>query len=352
MTTREVKSVLLVAALAVVLYFSYVFFLVPLPFVYLKLRRGRRAFFFSALLSFAVVATIYLVGIDAFDVVSEKIPNLRLLVTVPYWGIVSLDAKLAVLLFGIGNFIVYLIASRIITAILERPQSSFRLAFFTVMAMTLVTMTAAGILMLPNIEQITLASKDAVLQGIDVMAKDFEAGINPVEIGYLKTNIEDKIKTFLYLTPSILLLSFSFLSLINLVLSKRFFAAAVPRITREPLTTFHVPFVFVWTVIGALSLFLLNNQAFKIDILEFISMNLLFAFSLFYFFQGVAIVFHFLDKKKVGGFLRLLIYFILFRLFMDPAYFLQVMAVMVALGFFDSWIDNRKLDGGQPALKS
>jgi hypothetical protein len=344
--------VLLGAALAVVLYFSYIFFLVPLPFVYLRLRRGRRVFFFSALLSFVVVAAIYLIGIDTLGAVPEKIPNLRLLVTVPYLGSISLDTKLAILAFGIGNFIVYLVVSRIITAILERPQSSFRLAFFTVMGITLVAMTAAGVLILPNTDEIILASKDIVLQGIDAMTKDLEAGPSAIEIGYLKTNIEDKIKTFLYLMPSILLLSFSFLFLINTVLSKRFFAAAVPRIVREPLTTFQVPFAFVWTVIGALAFFLLNNQVFKIDTLEFVSMNLLFAFSLFYFFQGVAIIFHFLDKKKIGGFLRLLIYFILFRLFMDPAYFLQIMTVVVALGFFDSWIDNRKLSSGQPVLKA
>lgn len=333
------------------LYFSYVFFLMPLPFVYLKLRRGRKAFFIAAALSFAAVAAIYLVGMDALDV-SEKIPNFRLLVTVPYLGIVTLNAKLAIIVFGIGNFIIYFIASALITSILERPQSLFRQAFIAVTGVALLSIAVSGILILPNADKIILAAKDPVLQGIDVMAKDFEAGLGTVEIGYLKSDIENKIKTLLYLTPSILLLSSAFLFLMNLVLAKRFFAGVVPKIAREPLTVFRVPFALVWTVIAALAVFLLNNQVLKIDALEFLSLNLLFAFCLFYFFQGVAIIFHFLDKKKVGGFLRLCIYFILFRLFMDPAYFLQIMVVVVALGFFDSWIDNRKLDGNQPALKS
>jgi len=66
-------------------------------------------------------------------------------------------------------------------------------------------------------------------------------------------------------------------------------------------------------------------------------MNGLIVFLTIYFFQGIAVVSFFFDKKHFSRIARMLLYglIVLQQL---------LLIVVIGLGFFDTWIDFRKLD--------
>lgn len=77
--------------------------------------------------------------------------------------------------------------------------------------------------------------------------------------------------------------------------------------------------------------------------LFFISLNVIATTAIFFFFQGIAITDHFLTKKNVLLFFRIIIYISVFMI--PPA-----IAFLVMLGIFDPWFDFRKLDNHEKEI--
>lgn len=101
------------------------------------------------------------------------------------------------------------------------------------------------------------------------------------------------------------------------------------------LSKWRAPEYFVWGVIaGGVVLFA------GVDSLVLLAVNLLLVLFVAYFFQGMAIVSCFLNRKELSGFLRGTVYAFIFVMW--------YLAIVVAvIGLFDLWFDFRKLDSPQ-----
>jgi len=97
------------------------------------------------------------------------------------------------------------------------------------------------------------------------------------------------------------------------------------------LTRWKSPEVLIWVLIGCGLMLLIPSGSFKL-----IGINGLVILLQVYFFQGIAIVAFFFEKKRVPVMLRWLVYtLITFQIFL--------LIVVIAVGIFDMWLDLRKL---------
>lgn len=102
-----------------------------------------------------------------------------------------------------------------------------------------------------------------------------------------------------------------------------------------PLNQWKAPEYLVWGVIGCgLALFLPHTA------IRVIGINGLLILMTVYFFQGIAIVSFYFDKKRLPRFVRVFLYTLI-------ALQQLILLVVIGLGFFDLWVNFRKL--GKPA---
>ena len=99
-----------------------------------------------------------------------------------------------------------------------------------------------------------------------------------------------------------------------------------------PLNVWQAPDYLVWGVIGCgLALFLPNT------LIKTIGLNGLLILMSVYFFQGIAIVSFYFNKKKLPRMIRFFLYTLI-------AVQQLVLLAVIGLGFFDLWFNFRKLD--------
>jgi uncharacterized protein YybS (DUF2232 family) len=101
------------------------------------------------------------------------------------------------------------------------------------------------------------------------------------------------------------------------------------------LNRWRAPEQLVWAAIGCGVMLLLPAQSLKI-----IGMNGVIVLMAVYFFQGIAIVSFFFEKKRLPVALR----FILYSLIALQQFLLLV---VIGFGFFDMWLNFRKLEASQ-----
>ena len=99
-----------------------------------------------------------------------------------------------------------------------------------------------------------------------------------------------------------------------------------------PLNRWRAPDHLVWGVIGCGATLLVSAKGLKM-----VGLNGLLIFMTIYFFQGIAIVSFFFEKKNFPRAVRFFLYSLIA---------LQQMALLVVIGFgfFDMWLNFRKLD--------
>lgn len=98
-----------------------------------------------------------------------------------------------------------------------------------------------------------------------------------------------------------------------------------------PLDRWRAPEHLVWAVIGSGVLLLLPSAGAKM-----LGLNGLIVFMVIYFFQGIAVVSYFFQKKQIPRFVRFLLYGLIA--------IQQVVALaVIGVGFFDTWFNFRKL---------
>jgi len=98
-----------------------------------------------------------------------------------------------------------------------------------------------------------------------------------------------------------------------------------------PLNLWKAPDYLVWVVIGCgLALFL------PIPVIKIIGLNGLLILMTVYFFQGIAIVSYYFNKKRFPKILRVFLYTLM-------ALQQLILLAVIGLGFFDLWINFRKL---------
>lgn len=124
---------------------------------------------------------------------------------------------------------------------------------------------------------------------------------------------------------------------INTLMARLIFKAKnVIIISDAPLNTWKTPDGLVWFLIGCAGLILMPGEVLKI-----IGINVLIVLMTIYFFQGIAIVSFYFNKKRIPVFLRVIFYAVIVVQ--------QILLMMVVgLGFFDAWFNFRRIGADPP----
>lgn len=99
----------------------------------------------------------------------------------------------------------------------------------------------------------------------------------------------------------------------------------------EHLNLYKAPDMLVWVFIGCATALMIPAGPVKI-----FGINCLIVLMLVYFFQGIAVVSYFFQKKNTPMAIKGFCYFLI-------AVQVYVLILVIGLGFFDNWIDFRKL---------
>jgi len=155
----------------------------------------------------------------------------------------------------------------------------------------------------------------------------------PADILYNLEQIINSIREFLpKVLPGLLATSVIIMVWLNMVISNNLLYRLKPEKAAWPrFSQWQLPEKLVWLVIVAAMLLLLGNRA-----VEDAGYSLVILSVVLYSLQGIAVFIHFLERWKVPGYLRVILYVIL----AVQSYGLLLLAL---LGVADIWIDFRKL---------
>ena len=138
---------------------------------------------------------------------------------------------------------------------------------------------------------------------------------------------------FVMIFPGIFINSYLTMVWLNILLIKKLLLKKGIHVTSiENLNQWKAPDYLVFGVIALSILIFL-----PIDALKFIAVNCLIILMFVYFFQGIAVVSFFFQKKRAPFALRFFFYILIA---IQPLF----MFLVIGLGLFDTWINFRKLD--------
>jgi uncharacterized protein YybS (DUF2232 family) len=187
-----------------------------------------------------------------------------------------------------------------------------------------------------NKEIITLVS-EYVSKNLELTLSLYEnMGMKQETIQMISTSLENIKYVFIRIIPALVVASTLFISWTNLLLSKNW-NLFYPDF--GSLKLWKAPELLVWIIIGCGILLLFPNKTFKI-----LGLNGLLILITVYFFQGIAIVSFYFEKKKLPRFLRFFLYSLI-------ALQQIILLVVIGLGFFDMWLNFRKLEHSPDKLE-
>lgn len=174
---------------------------------------------------------------------------------------------------------------------------------------------------------------DYIGKNLELTLMLYETMEVPEENIRLLSDAMEQIKYVLVrIVPSLFASGLLFAAWLNLLLARMTFKSQKPSYAAfSPLNTWKAPDFLVWGVIGFSLMLLIPNGSVKM-----LGINGMIFFMVIYFFQGMAIISFYFDKKKFPVVLRVLLYGIIF--------IQQILVFAIAgLGFFDMWLNFRKL---------
>jgi len=137
--------------------------------------------------------------------------------------------------------------------------------------------------------------------------------------------------------PGLLVVFFMVITWLNLLMARSIFAKrGLPFPEFGTLTLWKAPEMLVWGVILSGTLLLMPAGPLKMT-----GINGLLIFLTVFFFEGIAIVTFFFDKKKLPVILRIFFYSLI-------ALQQFILLLVIGIGFFDMWINFRKLKTDDP----
>jgi len=152
----------------------------------------------------------------------------------------------------------------------------------------------------------------------------------------LKNAFENLRFLLIRILPALSLISVLFVVWINIVIMRPLLKLKGIRHTNfGSLNKWKAPEFFVWIVIGCgLVMFVPGGLKSSIKIL---CLNCLLVFIMIYFFQGIAVISYFFEKKQFSRTFKIFVFSII-------ALWQMLFLVVAGIGFFDLWINFRKLE--------
>jgi len=160
-------------------------------------------------------------------------------------------------------------------------------------------------------------------------------GMKQESIQMISASLESIKYVLIRIIPALVVASTLFISWINLLLSKSIFNnwnLIYPDF--GTLKLWKAPELLVWIIIGCGILLIFPNNTLKI-----LGLNGLLILMTIYFFHGIAIVSFYFEKKRLPRLLKFFLYSLI-------ALQQMVLLVVIGLGFFDMWLNFRKLEHG------
>lgn len=164
------------------------------------------------------------------------------------------------------------------------------------------------------------------------LAMSREMNVSEEKIGVLAQSIEGILYVMLRIMPAIVIVSTLFVVWSNLLLARPVLRGRqlfCPDF--GTLNEWKAPEPLVWPVIVSSVLLLIPHGGFKL-----LGVNGLIIMMMIYFFQGIAIVSFYFEKKQFPRILRGVLYGLI-------AIQQFVLLLVIAIGFFDMWIDFRRI---------
>jgi hypothetical protein len=341
--TPKNKSIAIAVVLMLGLFFSRPFiYLTPLPLVYFLFRQGRSSLSSAVLPAFAIVTVTYTLGFGPITALYTKYPSLLWLLPIPMMEFASFLPQSTIAIIGIFYFTLFLWVGVTIHAALASPQNTYRIVLWSL----ILTVTLCGIIMLvlifPHAQTVMTSLQDYLAKGLEeFMTAQRESGLALEDIMDLKSNLSEHLSDAIYIMPFAFFLSLTFLFVLNLIMAKRFFTGFFNQLTQINFTVFAMPFFTVWLVVALIAFLLANKLILNHKILFFANVNVLLVMATLYFFQGLAIIFYLMDKWQILGFLRFA--FLIFLMIILSVEMRFTSLAIVGLGFFDAWLDLRKI---------
>ncbi|EIM63706.1 MAG: DUF2232 domain-containing protein [Desulfobacter postgatei] len=152
------------------------------------------------------------------------------------------------------------------------------------------------------------------------------------EIGMDPDMTQKLISSMMIVMPGMFMISFMTTLWLNiLIIRKLLRLKGITIKSIEHLNLYKAPYILVWAFIGCAIALMIPASPVKI-----VGINCLIVLMLVYFFQGIAVVSFFFQQKNTPMALRGFCYFLI-------AVQVYVLILVIGLGFFDNWIDFRKL---------
>ncbi len=246
-------------------------------------------------------------------------------------------AVLVVMLGGISLDILYFLELLLIGFVLYEAYEK-RVSVEKAIGITCLTAIAAGCIV---ILAISVSSDTGMISQVNAYIRSNleatlvlyqEMGMSADNIDLVRQSLEHIQYVFVRILPALAVISALMVTWTSLLLSR-------PLLKRlnlflpdfGSLNHWKAPDQLVWAVIGSGLMLLIPSTGIKLA-----GINLLLILMTIYFFQGIAIVSYFFEKK---GFPRIL------RLFLYVLIALQqiLLLIIIAVGFFDIWLNFRKL---------
>ncbi len=187
-----------------------------------------------------------------------------------------------------------------------------------------------------NVDISTVVS-EYVKKNLELTIAVYEEMGLPEESLYAISKAIDMLQyVFVRIIPALIVVSTLFISWVCILLSKPMLKAGklfYPDF--GSLKTWKAPEFMVWIVIIFGIMLLLPGT-----LLKLLGLNGIIMLMSIYFFAGIAIVSFFFEKKKLPRMLRFVLYAIM-------AFQQIILFLLIGLGFFDTWLNVRKLDTGE-----
>jgi uncharacterized protein YybS (DUF2232 family) len=166
-----------------------------------------------------------------------------------------------------------------------------------------------------------------------------QMGLSQDQLHFLESSMEGLQLVLVGMMPALVIASTLMVAWISLLVARRLCQRhGLPFPDYGALDRWKAPELMVWGVIGSGALLLLPVLAAKL-----VGLNGLVVFMVIYFFQGMAVVAFWFQKKQVPRLARMALYALI-------AVQQLVMLAVIGVGFFDTWFNFRKI--GKPLAPS
>lgn len=325
--------------LAVLLYLSgLLLWLTPVPFLVTGKKKGPKAAWGGLLLGLILLGVMYL-GLVPWLVQHlgwEKAQ--QFLFWLPGIGLGSGNSRLAGA-FGLPYFFFYGLMGTLL-ALWEPTDKNPTLLVAKVVGILLVAVLLWVFWWSGGALSELIGRAEGYFQGLlGQMLKGPAEGAPEIreQMAVLRTYGPTVIYYAVRLIPGMILAMAIFVTWLNIVVSRRLFWKDSFFENLGSLKQWQLPFGFVWALIGVALLMVADIYLLKINYLKLFALNAFIVFGLIYFFQGLAILAFYNQRWALPPWVRL-IFYLLFFIFFQP-----FSVVLLAIGFFDSWFDFRKL---------